>query len=373
MENKGLEITISNHALRLDLVTKVRGVSMAEEYFSSLPEVARNQKTYGSLLNSYCQEKMEDKAIVLFEKLKELNFASNTLCYNNIMSLYMKLGQFEKVLAYYQEMKAADIPPDTVTLGLLISSYASLNDIVSVEKVVDEMKEGKVPFTWSIYCNLASCYISAGLQEKANKALEKAEEVLNRRDRLPYNSLISLYAASNNLPETIRVWKLLKTSFPRTNNISYLCMFNALKKLGDMDGLKQCFEEWESAYINYDVKLLNTTIDAYLRNDMIKEAELLREKGIQKGLGSDKRTLELFTDYYLKRNEIGLALKCLEVISSSEKQCDWKPNKDQVNAFLKYLEEAKDVDGTEKFIGILKKLDCLDAEAYESPLYLSRC
>lgn len=364
MENKRLEITFSSHALRLDLITKVRGVDMAERYFSSLPEPAKNQKTYGSLLNSYCQEKMEDEAIALFDKLKELNFSS-TLAYNNIMTLYLKLGQLEKVLAYFEEMKAADISPDTITLGLLITCYGSRNDIASVERVMEEMK-AQVHLTWNTYCNLASCYNSAGLYKKTETALKKAEEVMNRRDRTPYNSLISLYAGAGNLADTVRLWKLLKASFPRTNNLSYHNMFHALIRLDNMDGLKQCFKEWDSVCVNYDVKLLNSVIDAYLRKDMIEEAESLRERGIEKGVGLDYRTLELFTDYYLGRNEMGSALECLEVINCSEKQCEWKPNKEKVNAFLKYFEEVKDVDGAEKFCQILKKLNCLDAEACES-------
>lgn len=53
-------------------------------------------------------------------------------------------------------------------------------------------------------------------------------------------------------------------------------------------------------------------------------------------------------------------------MDSSGKQCKWKPNKDKVSAFLNYLEEAKDVDGAEKFCQILKKLNCLDAKAHGS-------
>jgi len=182
-----------------------------------------------------------------------------------------------------------------------------------------------------------------------------------------------LYAGAGNLAETIRVWKLLKTSFPRVNNLSYHNILNALKTIGNMDGLKQCFEEWESVCVSYDIKLPNLMINSYLRKDMVKEAESLREKCIEKGVGLDYRTLELFTDYYLERKDRVSALKCLEVINSSEKQCEWKPNKEKVNAFLEFFEEVTDVVGAEKFCQTLKKLNCLDTEAYESLIrtYLS--
>lgn len=41
-----------------------------------------------------------------------------------------------------------------------------------------------------------------------------------------------------------------------------------------------------------------------------------------------------------------LALKCLEVINCTRALCEWEPSKPKVNAFLKYFEEVKDVDGT---------------------------
>ncbi|KAG1338765.1 pentatricopeptide repeat-containing protein, mitochondrial [Cocos nucifera] len=368
MESRRMKFSFGDHAVRLNLISKIKGMDAAEEYFSSLPDLAKNQQTYGALLNSYIQEKRADKAFSLYEKMKELNFASTTLVQNNLMTLYMKLGQHEKVVELFKDMKANDISPDNFTCCMLMNSYAAMNDIDSVERVIEEMKEGGISLGWTIYSNLAAHYNSAGLFQKAQAALKRLEVVIDKRDRTAFHCLVSLYAGVGNLAEVKRVWKSLKAAFTRTTNLSYLIMLQALNKLDNIDELKQCFEEWESACVTYDVRLANVLIGAYLRKEMVKEALTLWEKAMQKSAHSDFRTPELFTSYYLKRKEMDLALKCLEVATNLAKKSGRTPKKELVNEFMKYFEEVKDVDRVESFCKILKQLDHPDAEAYESLL-----
>ena len=290
---------------------------------------------------------MLEKALALYDKMKELNFASSTLVCNNIMTLYLKLGQHEKVAAHFQEMKASKIYPDRITYGILMSSYASKNDIGSIERIVEEMK--RVGFDWSMWCNIAGYYNSAGLYEKAESVLKKAEKMMPHGDRDAYHFLLTLYAGAGNLAEVERVWKLLKSSFGKTTNMSYYHMFHVLRKLDDLDRLKQCFEEWESSCDSYDVKLVNVLIDAYLRKSMVKEAETIWEKSIRKGFGSDFRTLELFTEYYFLRHNVGSATKFLERFACIAKQEGREPDRKKATKFLKHITEGKDDDGVEAF------------------------
>nr|XP_010921472.1 pentatricopeptide repeat-containing protein At4g01990, mitochondrial [Elaeis guineensis] len=369
VNTRGMNMSYTNHAIRLDLIAKVRGIESAEEYFFKLPEPAKNERTYGALLNCYCSEKMADKANALYEKMNEMNIASSTLVHNNLMSLYMKLGQPEKVPAQVQEMKEKNIAPDNLTCCILMNSYASLGDIDSVEGVIKEMEEeGEVTLNWSAYSTLAAIYSSAGLVTKAESALKQLEELVDSHDREPFHFLISLYAGTGNLVEVNRIWKSLKTTFPKPTNMSFLTMLQALNKLDDIDSLTQCYEEWESFYVTYDLKLTNLMLGAYLRKGMVKEAEALWARTSEKGAGFDRRTCELFLDCYLKNHNMELALKWLENAVSMVKQDEWKLSQEKVSTFLKCLEEAKDVEGAERFSKSLKVLNCLDTRAYESLL-----
>lgn len=282
----GLDMTSGNHALYLDLLSKVNGIDSAENYFLSLSDPAKDDRTYGALLYCYCRKRMKNKAIALYQKMKELNLPPNVFVHNNLMSLYMKLDQHDKVPDLYQEMKARHISPNNCSYRVLIKSYASLNDIDSVERAIQDMEGSGVSLDWFTYCCLAEIYISAHLVEKAVIALKQAELVMGGHDLSPFSLLIRLYAEVGGLTEVKRAWKLLKARAPRPKNMLYLVMLQALRKLDDMDALEQCFKEWEcDGCSSYDARVVNVVVEAFLDKNMVKEAELVREKWAEKGEG----------------------------------------------------------------------------------------
>ncbi|XP_074559257.1 LOW QUALITY PROTEIN: pentatricopeptide repeat-containing protein At4g01990, mitochondrial-like [Curcuma longa] len=372
MENtKNTKMTHINHAMRLGLIAKVRGIEAAETYFSDLPEPAKNKHTYGALLSSYCSEKNKnaDKAISLYNEMKNQNIASNTQVHFNLMSLYMRLGQHEKVLTQYQEMKSDNIVPDTITCCILMNCYASLNDIESVERVIKEAEEDeKIKLRWSAYSTLASIYCSAGLITKAETALKKFEKLIDGRDREPYHFLISLYSRIGNLEEVKRIWKSFRTVFRKPNNLSYLIMMRSLDKLDDINGQQDLYEEWESVCVTFDVWVANVMIGSYLRKNMIQQAQGVWEKASARGAVPDLKTCDMFLDYYLQNNDMDSALMWLETAISRMKRNEWKLSQDQVDTFLKAFEDTKDVKGAERFCQCLRQLGHLDLNAYEKLL-----
>lgn len=364
---KGMNMSVANHSIRIDLMSKVKGIEAAEDYFSKLQEPAKKGPTYGALFNCYCFEKMPDKALALHDKMKELDLGSSSLLYNNLMSLYMKLEQPEKVPNIFQEMKANKLKPDTVTYCIVMRSYGSMNDVDSVEKVLHEMEGNKeLVIHWNAYSTLASIYITAGDIKKAESALKKLEGLTDNRDREPFHYLISLYASIGNLEDVNRMWKSLKTTFDKCINMSYIIMLQALNKLDNLEELRRVYDEWEAVYVAYDVRPTNVVISGYLRNGMIDEANSLYAKTKEKEGELDLRTCDLFMGYYLKKKEMSSALKWLKVGSGIDKGAEWKFDSEGVSLFLQDFENAKDVNGLEKFCKILKKYGCLDASAYES-------
>uniref|UniRef100_A0A0A9E2U4 Pentacotripeptide-repeat region of PRORP domain-containing protein n=1 Tax=Arundo donax TaxID=35708 RepID=A0A0A9E2U4_ARUDO len=144
-------------------------------------------------------------------------------------------------------------------------------------------------------------------------------------------------------------------------------MLQALYKLNDLDRLKQIFEEWESNYENYDVRLTNMMIRAHLKNGMTEEAESLWEKAKEKGADFDSKTCELFLDHYMGKGYMNSALNWVENTTKLPKKAG-KLDQDRIYKFQKYFEEHKDVDGAERFCNCLRTLGCINRKAYESLL-----
>ncbi|XP_016468967.2 pentatricopeptide repeat-containing protein At1g02370, mitochondrial-like [Nicotiana tabacum] len=365
MERRGIKLSFGDYGVRLDLIAKVQGITAAENYFGSLSPSMQIQSTYGALLHCYCVEKMTDKALSLFEKMDQLNFASNSWQFNNLMSLYMRLGQPEKVPPLVQEMKSRKVPLCTFSYSILMNSYSCLDDIEGVERVFEEIKQENVEeCDWTIYSNLAVAYVKAGLHDKAELALKKLEEEMGPRNREAYHYLISLHAGISNLVEVYRIWNSLKSGFLEITNSSYLVMFQSLSKLNDMDGLKKCYEEWELSCPSYTMRLPNNVISAYLRNDMLHDAEEVFLRGLKRSQGPFFLAWEMFIAFFLRHHRIDLAMECLEAVVFLVKENEWQPKCETINKFLEYFVEERDVGGAEEFYKYLKKLNCLSSDIY---------
>ncbi|KAJ1283483.1 hypothetical protein BS78_03G132000 [Paspalum vaginatum] len=365
---RGMNMSHTHHAIRLDLIYKVRGLQAAENYFAGLPGPAKDHRTYGALLNCYCSAKMEDKATDLYHKMDGFGISPQCLIFNNLMSLHMKLGQHRKVDSLFQEMKVKNVKPDNLTCCILMTSYAASNKIDAIEELLKEMGEKDVTLVWSAYSTLASIYINAGLIEKAESALRKLEELVGADDaRQPFDFLMSLYASAGNVGEVNRVWDVIKAKFIKVTNTSYLGMLQALYKLNDVDRMQQIYMDWESNYEKYDVRLANMMIRGHLKFGMTKEAESLWEKAKEKGAEFDSKTCELFSDHYIINGDMNSALNWVENMTKLSKKAQ-KLDQDKIHKFHKYFEEHKDADGAERFCNCLRALGCIDGKAYESLL-----
>ncbi|KAJ6295863.1 hypothetical protein OIU76_026691 [Salix suchowensis] len=370
MSKRGMNKTVSEQAIHLDLVAKSRGITAAENYFIDLPGASKNLLTYGALLNCYCKELMTEEAEALIEKMKELNLGISSMSYNSLMTLYTKVGQPERIPEIIQEMKANNVMPDSYTYNVWMRALAAVNDISGVERVMEEMmRDGQVAADWTTYSNLASIYVDTGNFEKAETALKELEKRNANKGLSAFQFLITLYGRTGNLLEVYRIWRSLRLAFPKTANISYLNMIQVLVNLKDVPGAEKCFREWESGCSTYDIRVANALISAYAKAGMLDKAEELKERAHRRGAKPNAKTWEIFLDYYLKNEDIKAAVDCLgnAVSTGRGNGQKWVPSPVIVGSLMAHFEQQKDVDGAEGLIEILKKaVDDVAVEVFES-------
>uniref|UniRef100_M8AQ09 Pentatricopeptide repeat-containing protein n=1 Tax=Aegilops tauschii TaxID=37682 RepID=M8AQ09_AEGTA len=363
MEAHGAKLRLGHHALRLDLISKVCGIQAAEKYFWSLPDICNSVKTYSCLLNCYGKHGLAYKGLELYEKMKAKNIVPDKLVYNNLMILYQKAGQPEKILSTFEEMRGSGVSANKFTYFTLIESYITMNDLDAAEKVLEELQK-VAPVHWSLYTRMANNYIKLKLFGKAEIALKKAEEVMDKADLRSWYALLSLHAHCGNSTEVKRIWKSLKSTFKKCLNRSYLVMLQGLSMIDDFESLQQIFQEWQSNHEHYDMRITNIMIKAYLDKNMIDEAEAIRQSTMAQGR-CDERTVYIFAEFYLDKSDVNTALEILRDAKNMVTTHKWVPTKELVSRFLKHHEESKDVAGAESFVECLKKLECLDPDAYE--------
>nr|AYM00838.1 pentatricopeptide repeat protein [Salvia miltiorrhiza] len=361
MEKRGMNKTVNDQAIHLDLIAKSRGITAAEDYFVALPESSKNNLTYSTLLNCYCKLSMTSKAQTIFERMKELNLEMTSMPYNSLMTLNMKNELPQLVPGLVSEMKEADVMPDIYTYNVWMRALAAMGDIAGVERVIDEMKrDGRVAGDWTTYSNLASIYANARQFGKAEEALKELESRNARRELSAYQFLITLYGRTGNLLQVYRVWRSLKLAFPKTANLSYLNMIQVLVKLNDLPGAEKCFQEWATAYSTgsstFDIRIANVLISAYLKEGSLEKADKLRRHAKRRGAKPNAKTWEHYIDYYLEKEEFKSVVKCVNnaVTAGRGNGDEWTPSPEVVEEVMRHFEQSKDVEAAEGFLKILK-------------------
>ncbi|KAJ0968281.1 hypothetical protein J5N97_025198 [Dioscorea zingiberensis] len=359
--------TSSDVAIQLDLIGKVHGISHAEEYFSQLPEVWKDKRTFCSLVNAYGKAMMKEKAEAVVDIMKEKGFATDALVFNVMMTLYMNVGEHEKVDSVIQEMKERNVPFDVYSYNIWITNCAAMENVEEMEWVFKQMTlDTSINANWTTYTTLASMFIKLGENEKALHYLKDAEIRITGRDRLSFNHLLGLYAAVEKKEDVYRVWSRYKSSFPNILNLGYLAMLSALIRLEDIEGAQNIFDEWLSTASHTDPRICNLLMGWYARQGLTLKAKDLLNRLVEKGGNPKPITWEILAEGYLIEKQILEALSCLQKAASCAGTNNWKPKPVNVANFLALCKEQNDMESMDVLVNVLKNMGCLENVEYES-------
>lgn len=260
------QLSDSDYATRVDLMTKVFGIDAAECYFEGLPLTAKTSETYTALLHCYAGAKQIDKAEELFERMKGLNLSFTSLMYNEMMTLYMSVGKVEKVSLVVEEMKCQKVAPDIFTYNLWISSCAATLNIDQVRRILDEMSlDSGSNDDWVRYIKIANIYVAAGhLVNAESSAVVEAEKSIRQREWITYDFLIILYAGLQNKDKIDQIWKSLRMTKQKMTNRNYVCILSSYLMLGHMKEVGEVIDQWkQSTTTDFDISACTRLLDAF--------------------------------------------------------------------------------------------------------------
>ncbi|KAM0934573.1 putative tetratricopeptide-like helical domain superfamily [Dioscorea sansibarensis] len=361
--------TSSDLAIQLDLIAKVHGISQAEEYFSQLPDVLKDKRTYGALVNAYGNARMKEKAEAVVDIMKRKGFATDALVYNVMMTLYMNVGENEKIDMIIQEMRERSVPLDVYSYNIWITNCAAMENVEEMEWVFEQMaSDSSINANWTTYTTLASMYIKLGAKEKAFHYLKEAEIRMTGRNRLSFNHLLGLYAAVGKKEDIFRVWSRYKSSFPSILNLGYQAMLSALIKLQDNEGAENIFDEWLSVTPLPDPRICNLLMGWYARQGLTLKAKSVLNRMVEKGGKPKAITWEILAEGYILEKQIFEALSCLQEAASFEGTHNylWRPKPVNVANFLALCKEQNNMESMHVFVDMLKNRGCLENVEYES-------
>ncbi|KAK1430283.1 hypothetical protein QVD17_12920 [Tagetes erecta] len=271
------ELSDSDYAIRIDLLTKVFGIDAAERYFESLPLNAKTTESYTALLHSYAASKLTSKAEDLYERMKESNLALTAITYNELMTLYMSVGEVEKVSSVVKELKSQNVSPDIYTYNLWISSCASSLKVDEVRNILDEMSahERGPSESWSRYVKLVKIYLTAGqLVNSEVNTVVGSEKGITQREWITYDFLIILHSALGNKDTLDQIWKSLRTTNQKMISRNYACILSAYLMLGHLNEVEEVIDQWNtSATTDFDVSVWDRLLNAFREVGLMEKVE----------------------------------------------------------------------------------------------------
>ncbi|KAL5973822.1 hypothetical protein ACLOJK_030480 [Asimina triloba] len=357
-------------AVKLDLISKVHGISNAEDYFSGLSDELKDKRTHGALLNAYVRAKMKEKAETLMVEMQDCGYADEPLPYNVMMTLYTNMKEYEKAISIFDEMQERGMRMDIFSFNIWITACGAMGDIEKLEEVIQQMTSCRsINANWTTYSTLASIYIKRGDLEKAQKYMRQVELRITGRDRGPFHYLLSLYSSIGRKDEVYRIWNFYKSSFSRIFNLGYHTVLSSLAKLGDIERAEAIYEEWLSVKSSYDPKVFNVLIGWYVKEGMLEKAKILLDRVLETGGSPNPNTWDIMAVGYVRRKEVSKALSCFKEAkaASIETQVPWRPRQPSVKEFLVLCEELGDTASKKMLLELLRQAGRPDIEADKSP------
>ncbi|KAG9141868.1 hypothetical protein Leryth_013995 [Lithospermum erythrorhizon] len=365
-------MTTSDTAIQLDLISKVQGISAAEEYFLKLPDGLKDNRIYGSLLNAYVHAKMKEEAESLIGKMRNRGYANNSLPFNVMMTLYMNLRDYDKVDSMVFEMMEKRIPLDIYTYNIWLSSCGSRGSLEKMEQAYKQMEmDTSINPNWTTFSTMATSYIKLKQPEKAEDCLKKLESRITGRDRIPYHYLISLYGSVDNKDEVLRVWNIYTSLFPNVPNLGYHAVISSLVRMDDIEAAEEIYESWLAVKSTYDPRIANLLLAWYVRKGLADKAESFFNEIIEVGGKPNSMTWEILAESHIRDRKISEALPCLKNATEALGSKSWKPKPVNVSLLLKLCKQEGDTLSKEALMEILKKMGCLENEQYMSNILLS--
>ncbi|XP_038888934.1 pentatricopeptide repeat-containing protein At5g09450, mitochondrial isoform X2 [Benincasa hispida] len=269
------ELSDSDFAIRIDLMTKVFGIDAAERYFEGLPTDSKTCETYTALLHSFAGSKLTEKAESLYAKIMELDIPLTALPFNEMMTLYMSVGQVEKVSSIIDDLKQRMVHPDIFTYNLWISSLAGALNIDGVRQILNEMNQKpNSNEDWVRYIDLVNIYVkSAHLLHSGLNSLVESESGISQREWITYDLLIILYAGLGNKDKIDQIWRSLKMTKQKMTSRNYICILSCYLMLDHLKEIGEVIDQWkQSTTTDFDVSACNRLVNAFVEAGLNEKA-----------------------------------------------------------------------------------------------------
>ncbi|KAB2068167.1 hypothetical protein ES319_A08G012900v1 [Gossypium barbadense] len=220
-----------------------------------------------SVVAMYAKCNMFEEATHVFDEMPERDVA----CWNTVISCYYQDGKAEKALELFEKMRDDGFEPNLVTLTIVISSCARLMDVERGKKIHRELVETGLGLDGFLGSALVDMYGKCGCIEIAREVFEQ----IPKKDvnGITWNTMIAGYSSIGNSQSCIELFKKMnmegiEPSLTTLSSIIMACSRSAQLRYG-----KFTHGYMIRNMIETDIFVNNSLIDLYFKCGNVHLAE----------------------------------------------------------------------------------------------------
>ncbi|XP_045831821.1 pentatricopeptide repeat-containing protein At1g73710 isoform X2 [Trifolium pratense] len=276
-----------------------KAVSLFEEMKNQ--GVWPNDNTYRSIIQMLSGADLVDQARSLTVEMLEMGFKPNCKTFSAVIGCYARLGQLSEAVDVYQEMLRAGVKPNEVVYGSIINGFAEHGSLDEALQYFHLMKESGLSANLVVLSTLLKSYSKVGDLEGVKSIYEQMQNMEGSLDLVASNSMITAFAELGLVSEAKQTFENLKET-GCTNSTSYEIIMDLYKDVGLIDEAIKIAEEMKLLGLLNDCVSYNKVLICYAVNKQYHECvELLREM-ISKKILLNGRTFNLLLTI-LKKGE----------------------------------------------------------------------
>ncbi|QHN84606.1 pentatricopeptide repeat-containing protein At1g80270, mitochondrial [Arachis ipaensis] len=342
-----LEVTERDHATRVDLIAKLRGLHEAEMYIERIPESFKGETVYQTLLASCVAQNNLKKAEETFNKMKDLKFPLTSFVWNQLLLLYKRHDK-KKIADVLLMMENENVKPSPFTYKILIDAKGQSKDIDGMDLIVEKMKAQGIEPDIRTKAVLVGHYKTAGLEKKAEDMLKEMEGENLEENSWLGRYLLPLYANLGKADEVGRIWEVCQAS-PRIEDcLAAIEAFGKLKKIDEAEAVFEMISKrWKLSSKNYSVML-----KVYANNKMLAKGKDLIKRMAESGCQIGPLTLDDLVKLHIQAGEVE---KADTILQKAIMQSQLKPLIISYIAIMEQYAKRGDVHNSEKILHKIKQ------------------
>ncbi|KAL5102117.1 hypothetical protein RYX36_006444 [Vicia faba] len=287
--------------LEFNVMIKAYGKAKLYDKAVFLFEEMKNQgicstdATYNSLIQMLSGADLVDQARDLIIEMQEMGFKPGCQTFSAVIGSYTRLGQLSDAVDVYEEMLKTSVKPNVVVYGSLINGFAEHGSLDEALHYFDLMKESGFSANLIVLSALLKSYGKAGDLEGVKSIYEQMQNMEGGLDIVACNSMITTFATLGVVSEARHTFENLKKA-GRANSVSYEIMMYLYKDIGLFEEAIKIAEEMKMSGLLRECYSYNKVMTCYSVNRQFHECgKLLCEMVSKKVLPNAETLFVLFS------------------------------------------------------------------------------